>query len=246
MPLTASQAARYARHIVLKDMGGVGQQKLSAAHVLVIGAGGLGAPVIAYLAGAGIGRLTIVDPDTVALSNLARQVIFTEADLGQPKAEAAARFVGALNSGLVVEAVSQPFSTLNGAELLRDVDLAIEGTDRFPTKRLIARICAQNQVPLVSGALGQFDGSVTVLAPFLLRESGKAWPDFEALYPLDPMPEDSPPCELAGVLNVLPGIIGTMMANEAIKMIAGFGEPLLGRLLVYSARTAQSRIMEYG
>lgn len=246
MPLTASQAARYARHLVLKDMGGAGQQKLTGAHVLVIGAGGLGTPVIAYLAGAGIGRLTIVDPDTVALSNLARQVIFSEGDLGKPKAEAAARFVRSLNSDIVVEAVSQSFTVDNGSNLLEEVDLAIEGTDRFPIKRLIADICAQKQVPLISGALGQFDGSVTVFAPFLLRENGKAWPDFGALYPIDPSPEDSPPCEIAGVLNVLPGIIGTMMANEAIKVIAEFGEPLLGRLLIYSARTGQSRIIGYG
>jgi adenylyltransferase/sulfurtransferase len=243
--LSAAQSARYARHIVLKDMGGAGQQRLSAAHVAVVGAGGLGVPVIAYLGGAGIGRLTIIDPDTVSLSNLSRQVIYSDADLDLPKAEAAARFAAKLNPEIDPSAHVVSLTPDNARTLLSGADLVVEGTDNFATKRAVAAACADLEIPLVTGALGPFDGAVTVLAPFLKREDGIHWPDFAALYPVDPTPQDSPPCELVGVLNVLPGIVGTMMANEAIKYLAGFGEPLLGKLLIYSARTGESRIMRY-
>tara|TARA_R110002051_G_scaffold98972_6_gene169347 strand:+ start:3738 stop:4490 length:753 start_codon:yes stop_codon:yes gene_type:complete len=243
--LTPAQSARYARHIVLKDMGGAGQQRLSAAHIAIVGAGGLGAPVIAYLAGAGIGKLTIIDPDTISLSNLARQVIYSDADLDSPKANAAARFAARLNPEITPMAKVESLTPDNAKKLLSGADLVVEGTDSFAAKRAVAAACADLEIPLVTGALGPFDGSVTVLAPFLKRENGSHWPDFAALYPVDPTPEDSPPCELVGVLNVLPGIVGTMMANEAIKYLAGFGEPLLGKLLIYSARTGESRIMGY-
>lgn len=226
-------------------MGGPGQQKLSAAHIAVVGAGGLGAPVIAYLAGAGIGRLTIIDPDTVALSNLARQVIYTDADLGHAKAVAAARFASALNPEITVDAVVTRLDADNAESFLSNADLVIEGTDTFAAKRVIAGTCEKRTIPLVTGALGPFDGSLTTLAPFLTRPDGKKWPGFDALYPVDPSPEDSPPCEQVGVLSVLPGVIGTMMANEALKWLAGFGEPLLGKLLIYSARTGESRVMRY-
>lgn len=245
MGLTPSQSARYARHIVLKDMGGPGQQKLAAAHVAIVGAGGLGAPVIAYLAGAGVGTLTIIDPDTVSLSNLSRQVIYTDADIGHAKAVAAARFASTLNPEITVDSVVSRLDAENAEAFLSNADLVIEGTDSFAAKRVIASVCAARRIPLVTGALGPFDGSVTTLAPFLSRDDGTAWPAFEALYPVDPTPEDSPPCELVGVLSVLPGVIGTMMATEAIKWLAGFGEPLLGKLLIYSARTGESRIMRY-
>lgn len=245
MALTPGQSARYARHLLLKDMGGPGQQKLSAAHVAIIGAGGLGAPVIAYLAGAGIGTLTIIDPDVVALSNLARQVIYTDADLGHAKAVAAARFASSLNPEITVDAVVERLDRENAESFISAADLVVEGTDDFPTKRTIAAICARRQIPLVTGALGPFDGSLTTLAPYLDGPDGKPWPTFEALYPVDPSPEDSPPCELAGVLNVLPGVIGTMMATEAIKWLAGLGEPLLGKLLIFSVRTGESRVMRY-
>ncbi|QJR20750.1 HesA/MoeB/ThiF family protein [Pelagibacterium halotolerans] len=226
-------------------MGGAGQQRLSAAHVAIVGAGGLGVPVIAYLAGAGIGRLTIIDPDSVSLSNLSRQVIYSDADLDTPKAQAAARFAARLNPEIAPSARVESVTSDNAGTLLAGADLVVEGTDNFAAKRAVAKVCADLEIPLVTGALGPFDGSITVLAPFLKREDGSHWPDFAALYPVDPTPEDSPPCELVGVLNVLPGIVGSMMANEAIKYLAGFGEPLLGKLLIYSARTGESRIMSY-
>lgn len=245
MALTPGQSARYARHIVLKDLGGAGQQRLSAAHVAVVGAGGLGAPVIAYLAGAGIGRLTIIDDDTIAVSNLGRQVIYRDADIGQSKAETAARFAMALNPEIAAIARVERLDASSAERLLGAPDLVIEGTDSFAAKRLVAEVCRDRSIPLVMGALGPFDGSVTVFAPHLRREDGTPWPGFERLYPADPDPEDSPPCELVGVVNVLPGVVGTMMANEAVKWIAGYGTPLLGKLLIYSARTGESRIMGY-
>lgn len=245
MALSPGQSARYARHIVLKDMGGAGQQKLAAAHVIIVGAGGLGVPALAYLAGAGIGRLRVIDPDTIALSNLSRQVIYRDAEVGRPKAEAAAGFARALNPTITVEPMVEAITPANAGALLAGADLVLEGTDSFAIKRLVATVCERLEIPLVSGALGPFDGSLTSFAPFLTRPDGTAYPGFGALYPLDPDPADSPPCELAGVISTLPGVIGTMMANEAIKWIAGFGEPLVGRLLIYSARTGESRIMRY-
>ncbi len=245
MTLTPDQSARYARHIVLKDLGGAGQQRLSAARIVLVGAGGLGAPVIAYLAGAGIGHLTIIDPDTVSVSNLPRQIIFSDADIGRFKAEAAADYVARHNPHATVAPVTEAVSPDNISKMIANADLVIEGTDSFAAKRAVAAACAAAKFPLVTGALGPFDGSLTVFAPFKTRPDGSTWPTFEALYPQDPTPEDSPPCELVGVLNVLPGIIGTMMANEAIKWIAGYGEPLLGKMLIYSARTGESRILKY-
>lgn len=245
MSLSQDEARRYARHIVLKDMGGTGQQKLKSARVLIVGAGGLGSPVIAYLAGAGVGHLTILDPDSVEVSNLQRQVIYTTADAGHAKAERAAAQARALNPHVTVSAVTAAVDATNAADLIAGHDLVVEGTDAFAAKKAVADACATAQVPLVTGALGQFDGSLTVLAPFACDDAGAPYPSFDTLYPAAPRPADSPPCELAGVLNVLPGIVGTMMANEAVKWIAGIGEPLLGRLLLYSARTGETRIMRY-
>lgn len=245
MSLTPGQSARYARHIVLKDIGGEGQQRLKAGRIVIVGAGGLGVPVIAYLAGAGVGALTIIDPDTIALSNLSRQVIYGTADIGRFKAETAAGFALALNPEIEVIARTEAVTAENARDLLSGADLVIEGTDSFAAKRGLAKACAALEIPLITGALGTFDGSVTTFAPFLRRDDGSAWPGFDALYPLDPRPEDSPPCELVGVLSVLPGVVGTMMAVEAVKWLTGIGQTLLGRLLIYSARSGETRIMGY-
>jgi molybdopterin-synthase adenylyltransferase len=219
---------------VLKDVGGGGQQKLSAARVLVVGAGGLGVPVLAYLAGAGVGTIGIVDPDTISVSNLARQIVYRDTDIGHFKAERA----------VVVHTHRKELTADNGEAIVRDYDLIVEGTDSFATKRLVAEIAARHKIPVCMGALGPFDGTITTLAPYLGDERG-SYPGFDTLYPTAPSPEESPPCELAGVLNVLPGIVGTMLANEAIKWITGFAPPLLGKLLIYSARTGQTRVMDY-
>lgn len=240
MTLTPAESARYARHLVLKEIGGTGQQKIKAARVLVVGAGGLGSPVIAYLAGAGVGTLGIADPDIVSVSNLQRQIIFADADAGAHKAEIAKRFVADINPHLRV--IAHPFAIDEGnaGAILADYDIVVDGTDSFATKKLLAESCAGAKIPLVTGALGQFDGSLTVFMPYTGDN-----PRFSDLYPSMPSREDSPPCELAGVLNVLPGILGTMMANEVLKLITGYGETLVGKLLVYSARSGETRVMRY-
>lgn len=241
MTLSPAQSARYARHLVLKGIGGAGQQKISSAKVLVVGAGGLGSPVIAYLAAAGVGVLGVADPDSVSLSNLQRQILFSDADEGRPKTQSAVRFVAGLNPH--VKTVPHPLAldAANAREIIAGYDIVLEGTDDFAAKQAIANACESAKIPLVTGALGQFDGSLTVLMPW--REKN---PRFADLFPVAPSPEDSPPCELAGVLNVLPGVIGTMMANEALKLIAGYGAPLTGKLLVYSARSGETTVLRYG
>lgn len=241
MTLTPDESARYARHLVLKGIGGPGQQKIKAARVLVVGAGGLGSPAIAYLAAAGVGVLGVADPDAISLSNLQRQILFAAADAGAPKTEGAARFVSAINPHVRFTAHPEWIDEDNAARIIEGYDLVLEGTDSFPTKRLLAQACAVAKIPLVTGSLGQFDGALTVLMPY--RDNN---PGFADLYPEDPSPEDSPPCELAGVLNVLPGVLGTMMANEALKLIVGYGEPLTGKLLVYSARSGETTVLRYG
>lgn len=240
MTLSPAQSARYARHLVLKGIGGAGQQKISSAKVLVVGAGGLGSPLVAYLAAAGVGVLGIADPDSASLSNLQRQILFSDADEGLPKTQGAERFVAGLNPH--VKTITHPIAldAANAEEIVAGYDIVLEGTDDFAAKRAIADACERAKIPLVTGALGQFDGSLTVLMPY--RDGN---PRFADLFPVAPSPEDSPPCELAGVLNVLPGIIGTMMANEALKLIAGYGEPLVGKLLVYSARTGETTVLKY-
>lgn len=240
MAIESGIADRYARHIILKGIGGVGQQKISAARALVIGAGGLGSPVIAYLAGAGVGTLGIADPDSVSISNLQRQIIHRTGDGAIEKTRSAERFAKDLNPAVEIIRHQSLIDADSVSQIVGGYDVVIEGTDSFATKRLVAEACEAAGVPLVIGALGPFDGTLTVLAPFQDNN-----PRFGDLYPNDPSLEESPPCELAGVLNVLPGIIGTMMANEALKLIAGYGAPLIGKLLVYSARSGETTILRY-
>lgn len=240
MTLSAEESARYARHLVLKGIGGSGQQRIKAASVLVIGAGGLGSPVIAYLAAAGVGRLGIADPDVVSVSNLQRQFLHRDADKGLPKTESAARFAAATNPHVEITRHPVAIDAANAAALIGSYDLVAEGTDSFAAKRAVAEACQAAEIPLVTGALGQFDGALTTLMPY--RDGN---PRFADLYPQAPSPQESPPCEIAGVLNVLPGIVGAMMANEALKLIAGYGTPLVGKLLVYSARSGETTLMRY-
>lgn len=247
MALSPEETRRYARHIVLKGFGGTGQAALKSAHVAVIGAGGLGAPVIAYLAAAGVGRLTILDPDMVALSNLQRQIVYRTSDIGTAKAQGAARFVAALNPHVAVDAVAEALTRENAARLLAGVTLVVEGTDSFAAREMAAEICESLSIPLVSGAVTMFDGQVTVLAPYLSDGDGDGSPAprFADLFAVAPATGELPGCEEVGVLGVLTGTIGTMMANEAIKLVTGYAEPLIGRLLIYSARSGQTRILRY-
>jgi molybdopterin/thiamine biosynthesis adenylyltransferase len=229
--LSADEARRYARQLVLKDIGGAGQQKLKAARVLVIGAGGLGSPAIAYLAAAGVGTLGIVDDDMVALSNLQRQIVHGVDDIGGTKTASAAAFVAALNPEARVVPHTLRLDAANAAGVVRGYDLVLDGSDSFETRRDVAAAAAALGVPLVAGAVSMWDGQLTVLRP-----GGRGFAD---LYPVAPAPEEVPSCEAVGVLGPVTGVIGTLMAVEAIKLITGAGTPLDGRLLLYDGRAAR-------
>ena len=237
MTLGPDEIKRYARHLVLRDVGGVGQQKLKAARVLVVGAGGLGSPAIAYLSAAGIGTLGIVDNDTVSVSNLQRQIIHRTQDQGVGKAKNASTFIMALNPHVNVVPHPLRLDGTNADELVTGYDIVLDGTDNFDTRRLVAEACERARLPLVSGAVSMWDGQVTVFLP-----GGKSFAD---LYPMTPDAADLPSCEAVGVLGPITGVIGTLMAMEAIKMVTGAGEPLSGRLLLYDGRSARFTELEY-
>ena len=244
-PLSLEEARRYARHIVLKGVGGEGQQKLKAAKVAVIGAGGLGSPVIAYLVAAGIGTIAVIDDDEVSLSNLQRQIVHTNADIGRPKTESAQDFAAGLNPHVAVIAVTKRLDRDNALDVLRGYDLIVEGTDRFDTRVIVAEAGETLAVPVVSGAVSMFDGQVTVFAPHLADAAGRSYPRFRDLYPDDPEEGDLPSCEVVGVLGAVTGVIGTLMAMEAIKLVTGLGEPLLGRMQLYDGRAARFTELAY-
>jgi len=231
VPLSAEETRRYARHLVLRGIGGEGQQKLKAARVLVIGAGGLGSPVIAYLAAAGVGVLGVVDHDDVSLSNLQRQIVHTTAATGMPKVQSARSFAASLNPHVEVVPHYERLTAENAGPLIAGYDLVIDGTDNFATRLAVALAAETAGKPLVSGAVSMFDGQVTVFLP--------GGPGFSDLYPVEPDEADLPACEVVGVLGVVTGVIGTLMAMEAIKLITGLGEPLAGRLLLYDGRAAR-------
>jgi molybdopterin/thiamine biosynthesis adenylyltransferase len=237
--LSPDETRRYARHLVLKGFGGPGQQKLKAARVLVIGAGGLGSPVAAYLAAAGVGTLGMVDHDTVGISNLQRQVVHRTEDVGAPKTQSAAGFVARLNPHVDVVAHTTRLDPANAAELAQGYHLMIDGSDNIATRAASATAAEAAGIPLVSGAVSMFDGQVTVFLP----EEGR--PKFSDLYPELPREEDLPSCEMVGVLGAVTGVIGTLMAMEAIKLITGIGEPLVGRLLLYDSRAARFSEVTY-
>jgi molybdopterin/thiamine biosynthesis adenylyltransferase len=231
MTLSPDETKRYARHLVLKDLGGAGQQKLKAAKVAVVGAGGLGSPAIAYLAAAGVGTIAVIDDDVVALSNLQRQVMHRSEDVGVSKTISAARFIGALNEHVNVVLYQERLVAGNASALLNGMDVVLDGSDSFETRRDVAGAAEKLGIAVVSGAVSTLDGQVTVFAP--------GGPLFADLYPDAPDESELPSCEVVGVLGPVTGVIGTLMAMEAIKLIAGIGEPLIGRLLVYDGRGAR-------
>ncbi|WP_186387890.1 molybdopterin-synthase adenylyltransferase MoeB [Stappia sp. TSB10P1A] len=244
-PLSPAELERYARHIVLQDVGGPGQQKLKAARVLVIGAGGLGAPVLQYLAAAGVGTLGIVDDDTVSLSNLQRQVIHDTDHLGEPKVASAAEAIARLNPHVKVEPHVARLTAMNALALISRYDLVIDGSDNFATRYLVSDACFFAGKPLVTGAVGRLDGSLTLLKPHEAAEDGTPNPTYRCLFPERPADGLLPTCAEAGVLGALTGIVGTLQAMEAIKEIAGFGEGLLGRLLLIDARSMRFETIRY-
>jgi molybdopterin-synthase adenylyltransferase len=234
MPLTELEIERYARHIVLPEVGGPGQNKLKAASVLVIGAGGLGAPLLMYLAAAGIGRIGIVDADTVSLSNLQRQIIHDTQTLEQLKTKSAASRIHAINPHVIVEQHPHRISTENALEIISRYDVVADGCDNFPTRFLVSDACYFARKPLVSAAVGQFDGQISTFRPY-----EKQNPTYRCF--IGELPERGwfPACEEAGVLGALPGILGSIQAMEVIKQILDIGESLVGRILMYDALSAR-------
>ena len=245
MELSSQELERYMRHILLREVGGAGQQKLKAARVLVVGAGGLGAPVLVYLAAAGIGTLGIVDDDKVELSNLQRQIIHDSDAVGVAKAESARRSIGRINPHVTVETHICRLDPSNGATLVGAYDLVVDGSDNFDTRYLVADLCEAAGVPLVTAAVGLFDGSITTLKPYAAGKDGALNPRYRDLFPNRPEPGSLPSCQEAGIIGALTGVIGSMQALEVIKEIVGLGEGLVGRLLLYDGRSARVETIRY-
>ena len=232
--LTRDQILRYSRHLIMPEVGIEGQQKLKDAGILLIGAGGLGSPLGLYLAAAGVGRLGIVDFDTVDFTNLQRQIIHRTEDVGRLKVESAKERINAINPEVEVKTFNTRISRENIMELIAPYDVVIDGTDNFPTRYLVNDACVFKKKPNVYGSIFRFDGQATVFYPF-------KGPCYRCLYPEPPPPGMVPSCAEGGVLGVLPGTIGLIQATEAIKLIIGKGEPLIGRLLLYNALKMEFR-----
>lgn len=233
----AAELNRYSRHILLREIGGPGQKRLKQARVLVIGAGGLGSPICLYLAAAGVGHLTVVDDDRVDTSNLQRQIIHRDADLDRPKAQSAAAAMRALNPFITVEPLVARLEGDLAERLIASHDLILDGTDNFDTRYLVNRLAARLGKPLIAGAITQWEGQVSLYHP----ASGA--PCFQCVFPERPAPGMVPTCAEAGVAAPLPGVIGSIMAMEAVKQLTGAGETLRGRLMIHDALYAETRVI---
>lgn len=234
-PMDTDDLARYARHIVLREIGGPGQARLRAARVAVVGAGGLGDPALLYLAAAGVGALDVIDDDVVTLSNLQRQILFGMADLGDPKAEAARAALGRLNPGVAVRAHPVRLDAANASTLLAGADLVIDGSDNFATRYTVNAACVAQGLPLLSGAMSQWEGQAALFDP------ARGGPCYRCLFPEPPAEGLAPSCAEAGVAGPLPGVLGALLALEAVKHLAGAGEGARGRLLLFDGLRAEMR-----
>ena len=237
MALSDDELERYARHIVLREVGGTGQAKLKAARVLVIGAGGLGSPLILYLAAAGVGTLGIVDFDRVSLSNLQRQIAHRTGDVGRPKTRSAADAVAALNPETRVEPHPVRLDGTNAAELIAGYDIVADGSDNFDTRFLVNDACYLAKKTLVSAAVTEFEGQLSTYKP----HAGHDLPCYRCLFPGPPPPGTAPSCSETGILGAAAGVMGTLQALEVLKEILGLGESLAGRLLIYEALSTRFR-----
>lgn len=231
--LTPEQIQRYHRHLIMPEVGSKGQRKLAGSSALIIGAGGLGSPAAMYLAAAGVGTIGIVDFDEVEISNLQRQILHGKNDLGRPKVDSASDTLLDINPTINVIKHNEPLTSINAREIIRDYDVVLNGCDNFPTRYLVNDVCYWEGKPLVDGSIMRFDGQLTVYAP------GHGC--YRDLFPAPPPPGEVPSCAEAGVLGVLPGIIGTMQALEAMKLILGIGEPLIGRMLIFDGLSMEFR-----
>ena len=244
--LSPIEIERYARHIVLHGVGGPGQQKLKAARVLAIGAGGLGSPLLHYLAASGVGTLGIVDDDVVSLSNLQRQVLHGTPDIGRRKVDSAADAIARLNPHVAVETFAVRLEEHNAGAIVRDWDVVADGSDNFATRYAVADACFHERKPLVTAAVGSFDASLTTLRPFERGADGRPNPTYRCLFPSPPADGTVPNCTEAGVLGALTGMLGAMMALEVAREIVGFGEGLVGRLVLVDALSMRFETLTYG
>lgn len=235
--MSDAELDRYARHMVLREIGGSGQMRLREARVLIVGAGGLGAPVCLYLAAAGIGRLTVADDDIVSLSNLQRQVIFRDNQRGEGKAQSAAANMCALNPQIQISALPRRITTADSG-MIAEYDLVIDGTDSFASRAEINQACITAGVPLIAGAISQWEGQVTLYDP---HQGG---PCFACLFPQEPAAGLAPPCAEAGVVGALPGVVGSIMALEAIKYLTRAGQGLRSRMLIFDGLYGESRMIK--
>lgn len=242
MSLSDEEVERYARHIVLREVGGTGQARLRAARVLVIGAGGLGSPALLYLAAAGVGTLGIVDFDTVSLSNLQRQIVHATRDVGRLKTDSALDAIAALNPGVLVERHAVRVTAGNALDLLSRYDIVADGSDNFATRFLVNDACYFSRRTLVSAAVTEFDGQ---LATFKAHDRAKRYPCYRCLFPQAPPPDTVRSCSDTGVLGAAAGVMGTLQALEVIKEITGVGESMAGRLLIYEALTTRFRTVTF-
>jgi len=231
---TPEQAQRYSRHLLIPEVGEAGQHRLLKSKVLLIGAGGLGSPAAYYLAAAGVGTLGIVDSDVVDTTNLQRQILHSSESVGEPKVESAKRRLEALNPDVKVVGYQERLTSENIDRIIADYDLVIDGADNFPTRYLLNDASVKHDKPVVHGSIYRFEGQITVFKPH-------AGPCYRCLFPTPPPPELAPSCAEAGVLGVLPGVIGALQANEAIKLLLGIGEPLVGRYLLFDALETEFR-----
>ncbi len=236
MALTPEEIQRYKRHLVLHDIGGQGQAKLKAARVLIVGAGGLGSPALLYLAAAGIGTIGIIDDDTVSLDNLQRQIVHTTASVGTLKVESARETIARLNPHVAVETFDVRLDASNADEIISRFDIVTDGTDNFATRYLVSDACYFARRTLVHAAVGPFDGYLTTLKPFEKTAEDVPYPSYRCIFPEAPPPGMVPNCSEVGVLGSVVGVVGTLQATEVIKELAGVGEGLAGRLLLYDAK----------
>ena len=235
MTLSPEEIQRYRRHLVLREVGGQGQQRLKASRVLVIGAGGLGSPVLLYLAAAGVGTIGIIDNDTVSLDNLQRQIAHTTHQIGKPKVASAAETIAAINPHVTVIQHAQRLDAGNAMQILAGYDLVADGSDNFETRYLVNDACCLAGKPLVFGAVGPLDGQLTTFRAFEKDETGRPKPSYRCLFPQAPPPGTVPPCSQIGVLGATVGVLGTLMATEVLKELLGLGRSMTGRLLMYDA-----------
>lgn len=245
MALSAEELERYARHIVLREVGGPGQQRLKAAKVLVVGAGGIGSPALLYLAAAGVGTLGVIDDDKVSLSNLQRQVLHSTGDLGRAKTESAAGAIARLNPHVQVNAHTERLDASNALDLIARYDVVIDGSDNFATRYLVADACHLARRPLVSAILYVFDATLTTIRSHERGIDGKPNPTFRCLFPEPPPAGTIPTCSEAGILGALAGVAGSLAALEVIRTIVGFGEGLVRKYLMIDTRDMRFETIGY-